>query len=110
MIEYTSERRCFLMAEKVNKTYRYSYKEKMNIVNEYYNIGGSTYSLARKYNIPRSSIKNWIEKFRKEGYIEREETRGKSKNGGRISLEDYKERYEILKKYQAFLKARREKK
>ena len=82
----------------------------MNIVNEYYNIGGSTYSLARKYNIPRSSIKNWIEKFRKEGYIEREETRGKSKNGGRISLEDYKERYEILKKYQAFLKAQREKK
>ena len=110
MIEYTSERRCFLMAEKVNKTYRYSYEEKMNIVNEYYNIGGSTYSLARKYNIPRSSIKNWIEKFRKDGYIKREETRGKSKNGGRISLEDYKERYEILKKYQAFLKAQREKK
>ncbi len=98
------------MAEKVNKTYRYSYEEKMNIVNEYHNIGESTYSLARKYNIPRSSIKNWIEKFRKEGYIEREETRGKSKTGGRISLEDYKERYEILKKYQAFLKARREKK
>ena len=48
------------MAQKVNKTYRYSYEEKMKIVNEYYNVGGSTYSLARKYNIPRSSIKNWI--------------------------------------------------
>lgn len=98
------------MAEKVNKTYRYSYEEKMKIVNEYYDVGGSTYSLARKYNIPRSSLKNWIEKFRKIGYIEKEETRGKSKKGGRISLEDYKERYEILKKYQAFLKAQREKK
>ena len=98
------------MAEKVNKTYRYSYEEKMKIVDEYYNDGGSTYSLARKYNIPRTSIKNWIEKFRNNGCIEQEETRGKSKNGGRISLEDYKERYEILKKYQAFLKAQREKK
>lgn len=44
------------MAEKVNKTYRYSYEEKMKIVDEYYNVGGSTYSLARKYNIPRSSL------------------------------------------------------
>ena len=98
------------MAEKVNKTYRYSYEEKMKIVNEYYHVGGSTYSLARKYNIPRSSLLNWIRKIRKNGYIEKEETRGKSKNGGRISLEDYKERYEILKKYQAFLKAQRERK
>ena len=98
------------MAEKVNKTYRYSYEEKMKIVNEYYNVGGSTYSLARKYNIPRSSLLNWIRKIRKNEYIEKEETRGKPKNGGRISLEDYKERYEILKKYQAFLKAQREKK
>lgn len=51
------------MAEKVNKTYRYSYEEKMKIVNEYYNVGGSTYSLARKYNIPRSSLLNWIRKW-----------------------------------------------
>ena len=33
--------------------------------------------------------------------------RPKTKN---LTLEDYKERYEILKKYQAFLQARREKK
>ena len=87
------------MAEKVNKTYRYSYEEKMKIVDEYYNVGGSTYSLARKYNITRSSLMHWIEKFRKNGYIEKEETRGKSDNGGRISLEDYKERYEKGIKY-----------
>ncbi len=53
---------------------------------------------------------HWIEKFRKNGYIEKEETRGKSNNVGCISLDDYKERYEILKKYQVFLKAQREKK
>ena len=32
---------------------------------------------------------HWIEKFRKNGYIEKEETRGKSNNVGRISLEEY---------------------
>lgn len=77
------------MAEKVNKTYRYSYEEKIKIVDEYYNVGGFTYSLARKYNIPRSSLMHWIEKFRKNGYIEKEETRGKSNNVGRISLKEY---------------------
>ena len=46
-----------------------------------------------------TTIKNWIEKYRNNGYIEKEEMRGKSKNGGRISLEDYKERYKILKIY-----------
>ena len=56
------------------------------------------------------TIKNWIEKNRNNGYIEKEEMRGKSKNGGRIPLEDYKERYKILKKYQTFLKAQRERK
>lgn len=98
------------MAERVNKTNRYTHEEKMKIVDEYNNGEGSTYSIARKYNIPRSSIMHWIEKVRKNGYIEQEEVRGKSKNGGRISLEDYKERYEILKKYRAFLKEQREKK
>lgn len=48
------------MSEIVNKTYKYSYKEKMKVIDEYYNISGSTYSLARKYNIPKISIKNWI--------------------------------------------------
>ena len=42
--------------------------------------------------------------------ISKEETRGKSKFARPITLEDYKERYEILKKYQAFLKAQRERK
>ena len=42
--------------------------------------------------------------------ISKEEMRGKSKFSRPITLEDYKERYEILKKYQAFLKAQRERK
>ena len=42
--------------------------------------------------------------------ISKEEMRGKSKFSRPITLEDYKERYEILKKYQAFLKEQRERK
>ena len=98
------------MASKGQKFKHHSYDLKIKIVDEYFNIGGSSYSLAKKYNISRSSIKNWIEEYRKTGSISKEENRGKSKNSGRISLEDYKERYEILKKYQAFLKVQRERK
>ena len=98
------------MAQKGQKFNNYSYEEKIKIIDEYYNVGGSTYSLAKKYHISRSTIRNWIELYKKNKTISKEETRGKSKFARPITLEDYKERYEILKKYQAFLKAQREKK
>ena len=45
--------------------------------------------------------------YKKQGHL-----KNNNKNKGRRKEEniDYKERYEILKKYQAFLKAQREKK
>jgi len=48
--------------------------------------------------------------MRKYGTVENDiyKKRGYHKNP--VTLEDYKERYEILKKYQAFLKAQRERK
>ncbi|MFR5856310.1 MAG: hypothetical protein ACLUFU_00690 [Bacilli bacterium] len=36
--------------------------------------------------------------------------KGRPKNHDDLTKEDYKERYEILKKYQAFLKVQRERK
>ena len=98
------------MAQKGQKFNNYSYQEKIKIIDEYYNVGGSTYSLAKKYNISRSTIRNWIELYKKNKTISKEEMRGKSKFSRPITLEDYKERYEILKKYQAFLKVQQEKK
>lgn len=98
------------MAQKGQKFNNYLYEEKIKIIDEYYNVGGSTYSLAKKYNISRSTIRNWIELYKKNKTISKEETRGKTKFVRPITLEDYKERYEILKKYQAFLKAQRERK
>ena len=53
------------MASKGQKFNNYSYQEKIKIIDEYYNVGGSTYSLAKKYNISRSTIRNWIELYKK---------------------------------------------
>ena len=60
------------------------------------------YSLERKCGIPHSSIKNWYYNFYKKGIniLELKEKRVRKKEEDI----DYKERYEILKKYQAFLK------
>ena len=35
------------MAQKGQKFNNYSYQEKIKIIDEYYNVGGSTYSLAK---------------------------------------------------------------
>jgi DNA invertase Pin-like site-specific DNA recombinase len=67
--------------------------------------GHSVRELARKYTIPRGTISNWQQKQK---YPEK--YKKKEKMSKPITLEDYIERYEIIKKYQAFLKAQREKK
>ena len=98
------------MALKGQKLRKYSYDEKIDIVKEYLKERGSTYAFAKRYGIPRTTIKSWIEKYNKNGDVPKLTT-GDNKNKNKIiTLEDYKERYEILKKYQAFLKAQRERK
>ena len=64
-----------------------------------------------RYNISRGTILTWMKKRRKQGDLKNDiyHNRGRKKERN-LSIEDYKERYEILKKYQAFLKAQREKK
>ena len=72
---------------------------------------GGRYQVAKHYNISSATIWNWISKDRKQGTLENDiyHKRGRTKEKD-ITKEDWKERYEILKKYQAFLKAQREKK
>ena len=81
---------------------------KNEIVNKYKNGLGSLYSLGKEYNISPKTIFLWIKKDMKQGnqINDINHTRGR-KSENNI---DYKERYEILKKYKAFLKAQREKK
>ena len=91
----------------MGKHYSKEFKEK---VLKDYKLGtyGGRNNLAKYYGLTSSTIWNWIAKERNQGNSDNDvfHTRGR-KSEKEI---DYKEKYEILKKYQAFLKAQREKK
>ncbi len=86
----------------------YSDEFKNKILSEYLTGKGGSISLGKKYNISSYTIDTWISKYKKQGNLNNDinHTRGRKKE----SEIDYKERYEILKKYQTFLKAQRGKK
>ena len=100
------------MANKGQKFKRHSPEFKEQILKEYQE-GYGYRSLARIHpEISINTIKTWLRKTKhgidiKVNHWEGHSGRKKTKN---LTLEDYKERYEILKKYQAFLQARRGKK
>ena len=85
-------------------------KLKIEVLNKYLSGISSTY-LQNQYGIPKGTIKTWANKYKKQGNLSNDifHKRGRQKES-ELTKEDYKERYEILKKYQAFLKAQREKK
>ena len=95
------------MASKGQKFLNYTDSEKFEIIQRYKN-GESGYQLAREYGIPVGTIKMWKYKIDHPERITGNK-KGRPKEKG-LTKEDYKERYEILKKYQAFLKVQREKK
>ena len=94
------------MANKGQKYNKYSSELKYEIVQKYFNRLGSSRSLAKEYNISYRTIENMIYTFKRQGHLSNQK-KGRPKIDEDI---DYKERYEILKKYQTFLKAQREKK
>ena len=93
------------MASKGQKFKKYSPEFKDKILIEYM-LNKSATTLANQYDIPQCTIRTWLYNFRHDK-VGGMKGRPKSTN---LTLEDYKERYEILKKYQAFLQARRVKK
>ena len=95
------------MATKGQKFRKYTETEKEEILQKYLE-GYSARYLGELYGISRKTIETWKQKI-----LHPEKITGNRR--GRISeknltKEDWKERYEILKKYQAFLKAQRERK
>ena len=82
----------------------YSDEFKNKIINE----NGGSINLSKKYNISFHTIDTWICKYKRQGNLNNDiyHARGRKKE----SDIDYKEKYEILKKYQAFIKAQRERK
>ena len=98
----------FYIASKGQKFNKYSDELKKEIMNKYLNNQGTINSLSKEYNINIKTVQTWINKINKniDITIDNKYKRGRRKEENI----DYKERYEILKKYQAFLKAQREKK
>lgn len=97
----------FFMAKKGQKFNSYTPEFKEKILEEWFVHGKSAMSIAKEYGISNKTIETWIRKEKKP-----EEYPGHGQKRGRPSEknEDWKERYEILKKYRAFLKVQREKK
>ena len=97
------------MASKGQKFNKYDEATKEEVLSKYLN-GVSSWYLEREYGIPYKTIQNWGRKIKHpELYPGHGMKRGRPKES-ELTKEDYKERYEILKKYQAFLKAQRERK
>ncbi len=100
------------MAREGQKFKKYPLELKEEILKKY-SEGRGYKSIARDYpDIPVQTIGTWIRKTKqgvdiRTNHLKGNNGRKKTKN---LTLEDYKERYEILKKYQAFLQARRGKK
>ena len=100
------------MASKGQKFIRHSPDLKEQILREYFSTFASPRFLGEKYNISRKTIETWVYKTKREIDVKIDHRSGRSGRSKtkNLTLEDYKEQVEILKKYQAFLQARRGKK
>jgi transposase-like protein len=91
----------------MGKHYTNEFKEK---VLKDYKSGkyGGYENVAKEYGLSHGTVWNWIKKDKIQGnqLNDINHKRGRPKE---MNI-DYKERYEILKKYQEFIKAQREKK
>ena len=80
---------------------------KDEILDRYYNGRGTPTTLGEEYGISFHTIRTWIDK---KNNPRRFPGSGRQRGRPKDSEIDWKERYEILKKYLAFLKAQRERK
>ena len=98
------------MARKGQKFKRYSTELKAEVVRKYFEEYIPAKALGEEYGVPTNTVENWVSKIKEGKDVitdHRQFSSGRPKKND--ENEDYKEKYEILKKYQAFLKAQREK-
>ena len=99
------------MAKKGQTFKKYTKETKEEILRKYFEEYIPAKVLGKEYGISEKTIENWVYKSKqgKDVLVDhRQFGSGRAKKEeGEI---DYKERYEILKKYQAFLKAQCERK
>ena len=99
------------MAKKGQKFKSYSEETKAEVLRKYLEEYIPSSALEEEYGIPQKTIRNWASKLKQGKNVlvdHRQFSSGRPKKNDEDI--DYKERYEILKKYQAFLKAQRERK
>lgn len=89
------------MASKGQKFRKYSFEEKMSVIKEVVEEGSSIGEMSRKYQINIQTIRTWIYQYRHGNRMDR--ARGRPKVEGDL---DYKQRYQILKEFSAFLDKR----
>jgi len=87
------------MANKGQKFEKYDLNLRLKIVHEKINEGKSYKYLADKYGMSWKTIETWVRIFRRDGSLDMRK-KGKPKQDKNT---DYKEKYEILKKFQEFL-------
>lgn len=88
------------MAKKGQTFNKYTNEFKKKIVYEKIHEGKSYGYLTKKHGIPEGTIITWVYQYRKNNNEVISKKRGRQKD---VEI-DYKERYEILKKYQDYLK------
>ena len=98
------------MAKKGQKFNKINLETKLEICRKHFEEYVPETPLVKEYNLPIGTIRYIFNNYRKGYGFERKKGIEKGKKRKAITLEDWKERYEILKKYQAFLKAQRERK
>lgn len=96
------------MAKKGQKFRKFTNEEREEIVSKYLSGKYSYEQVAKEYQISWKTVESMVRKYKNTGTT-RALPKGRLKEKS-LTKEDYKERYEILKKYQAFLKAQRERK
>ncbi|MDY0139109.1 MAG: helix-turn-helix domain-containing protein [Candidatus Izemoplasmatales bacterium] len=88
------------MASKGQKFKKVPLEERLNAVKEKIQEGKSYTYLAQKYEVSWNTVESWVRTYRRDEGLDIR-AKGRPKKEETI---DYKERYEILKKFQEYLK------
>jgi transposase-like protein len=88
------------MAKKGQVFQKFPLETKLHIMKLYFEEGRSAHTLAREYEVSVKTIGTWIRIYKRDGGLDVQQ-RGRTKGYKQL---DFKERYDILKKFTAYLK------
>jgi len=88
------------MASKGQKFKKVSLELRLRAVEEHLEKGMSLAYLGEKYGVSRHTVRTWVSIYRRDGSLDISK---KGRPNKEVNI-DYKEKYEILKKFQEYLK------